>query len=90
MKYCVWLKTNPTKTNDVQKTLRNWPHNPYQGVHLYYTMNLFGDWDYGIWFDAENHEQAVNFVHNKIRPIPGIAEAYVMPTWPIKEYITWK
>jgi hypothetical protein len=53
-------------------------------------MNVFGDWDCGLWFDAKSHEQALNFVHDKIYPIPGVTETYVMPTSPIKEYITWK
>ncbi|NIP67081.1 hypothetical protein GWN63_06085 [Candidatus Bathyarchaeota archaeon] len=90
MKYCVWLKTNPAKTNDTLKSLSNLPQKPYQGIHLYYTMNVFGDWDCGLWFYAKNHEQAVNFVHDKIYPMPGVIETYVMPTSPIKEYINWK
>lgn len=90
MKYLVWLKTNPAKTNDLLRTLKNFPEKAYQGVHLYCTMNVFGDWDCGIWFDAQNHDQAIDFVRNKICPIPGVVQTYVMPTSPIREYITWK
>jgi hypothetical protein len=86
MKYYVWLKTDPAKTNDIRKALWNLPQEPYKGVNLYYTMNVFGDWNYGLWFDAEDNDQALNFVHAKIYPIPGVKQAYVMPTSPIKEY----
>ena len=90
MKYFVWLKTNPAKTNATLKSLRNLRKKPYKGIHLYYTMNVFGDWDCGLWFDAKTHEQAINFVHTKIYRLPGVTETYVMPTSPIKEYISWK
>ena len=89
-KYFVLLKTNPTRTKDITQKLRKLPEQPYHGVRLYYTMNCFGNWDLAIWFEAEKQDYAHDFVENKIRPIPGVLEAYTVPTTPIKEYINWK
>ena len=85
-KYLVLLKIDPLKTRDVLNAFKRLPSTPTPGVNLYWTMNVFGTWDMGIWFDARNHDQAMNFVHNKIYPIPGVLEAYTIPTTPIKEY----
>jgi len=89
-RYFVLLKTDPTRTNNVIQKLRTLPERPYQGVRLYYTMNCFGTWDLAIWFEAEKQDYAHDFVENKIRRIPGVLEAYTVPTTPIKEYINWK
>lgn len=88
-KYLVLLKIDPAKTRDVIDAFKRLPKNPHPGVDLYWTMNVFGTWDMGIWFNAENHDQAIDFVHNKVYPIPGVHETYTMPTTPIKEY-SWK
>ena len=90
-KYLVLLKINPSKTNEVTDALRRLPEKPSTGVDLYCTMNVFGTWDMGIWFNADNHDQAIAFVHNKIYSIPGVVETYTIPTTPIREYTqTWK
>lgn len=88
--YLVWVKTSPAKANATLRALRNLEPEPYQGIHLYYTMNVFGEWDCGILFDTKNHEQAIKFVDDIISPISGVTETHLMPTSPIKEYITWK
>lgn len=90
MKYLVWLKTNPAHTRDTIRTLGDFPEHPHKGIRLYYTMNVFGEWDCGIWFDADNHDRAIDFLHNKIYPVKGIVQTYLVPTSPIKEYINWK
>jgi len=89
-KYFVLLKTDATRTKDITQKLRNLPEQPYHGVRLYYTMNCFGDYDLAIWFEAEKQDYAHDFVENKIRRIPGVLEAYTVPTTPIKEYVNWK
>lgn len=88
--YLVLLKCNPERTGDVLGDLKALPERPTTGVSLHYTYNVFGTWDFCIWFDAENHNQAMDFVQNKIRPITGVIETYTMPTTTIKEYKTWK
>ena len=89
-KYFVLLKTDATKTRDLIQTLRTLPKQPFNGIQLYYTMNCFGTWDVAIWFEAENQDYANDFVGKKIRPIPGVLEAYTVPTTPIKEYVNWE
>jgi len=91
VKYLVLLKINPAKANDVWTALKHLPQKPWNGVELYYTMNVFGNWDAGLWFYAKNHDYAIDFVHNKIYPINGITETHTIPTTPIKEYTkNWK
>jgi len=80
--YLVLLKLNPGKTIDVLNELRSLPDKPRPGVDLCYTLNVFGTWDVGVWFDAENTKQAVDFVQRKIRKISGVTNAYTLPTFP--------
>ena len=89
-KYFALLKTNPTKNEEVRRTLKNLPEQPYHGVRMFYTMNCFGTWNLALWFEAEDKKYANEFIQNKIRPIQGILEAYTVPTTPIREYINWK
>jgi len=87
--YLLLVKINPEHTGDFVRNLKNLPENPVTGVTLYWTYNIFGTWDICIWFEADNHDNAMNFIQNKIRPIPGVIETYTMPTTPIKEYKNW-
>lgn len=80
--YLALLKLNPGKIIDVLNKLRGLPDKPSQGVDLCYTLNIFGTWDIGVWFDAENNKQAVDFVQRKIRKISGVTDAYTLPTFP--------
>jgi len=84
--YLLLVKINPVQTNDVIRALKNLPETPTTGVTLHYTYNVFGAWDTAVWFEAESHDNAMDFVQNKIRPIPGVVETYTMPTTSIKEY----
>jgi len=80
--YLVLLKLNLGKTLDVLDELRRLPDKPSPGVDLCYTLNIFGTWDIGVWFDAENTSQALDFVQRKIRKISGVTDAYTLPTFP--------
>lgn len=80
--YLALVKLNPGKTIDVLKELRKLPDKPSPGVDLCYTLNIFGTWDIGVWFDAENTKEAVDFVQRKIRKISGVTDAYTLPTFP--------
>jgi len=85
-RYLVLCKINPNQTDEALRALKGLPEKPVTGVTLHYSFNVFGAWDACLWFDAESHDQAMNFVQTKIRPITGIRETYTMPTTPIKEY----
>ena len=80
--YLLLLKISPGKIIDVLNTLRSLPSKPSNGVDLNYTMNIFGTWDVGIWFNADNANQAVDFVHRKVKGISGVVDAYTVPTFP--------
>ena len=80
--YLLLLKISPGKIIDVLNTLRNLPSKPSNGVDLNYTMNIFGTWDVGVWFKANNSDEAVDFVHRKIKDISGITDVYTVPTFP--------
>ena len=80
--YLVLLKLNPTKIANVINDLRGLPEKPGPGVDLHYVMNVFGTWDVAIWFDADNSDKAVDFIHRKIGQISGVVDAYTVPTFP--------
>jgi hypothetical protein len=45
-------------------------------------MNIFGAWDVGMWINAEDSNQAVEFVQKKMKNLNGISEVYTLPTFP--------
>jgi len=87
--YLLLVKIRPEDTGNFVRDLKNLPEKPTTGVTLHYTYNVFGAWDACIWFEADTHDNAMNFVQNKIRPITGVIETYTMPTTSIKEYKSW-
>lgn len=87
--YLLLVKINPGQTGDFVRNLKNLPEKPTTGVTLHHTYNVFGAWDACIWFEADIHDNAMNFVQNKIRPLAGVIETYTMPTTTIKEYKSW-
>lgn len=90
--YWTLLRIDRTKTTDALKWLKNLPkENKRPNVKLYYTANIFGEWDNCVWYEAENHEDAMNYVQNKLAKIPGVVHTYTLPTTPIKDYYKhWK
>ncbi|MGD8505273.1 MAG: hypothetical protein PVF15_01240 [Candidatus Bathyarchaeota archaeon] len=80
--YLALLKLNPAKIIDAIDALRSLSDKPSSGVDLCYTMNIFGTWDVGVWFSAENTEKAAEFVYRKIKEIPGVRDIYTVSTFP--------
>ena len=80
--YLVLLKVNPGKIVDAMNSLRRLPDQPISGVNLRYTMNIFGTWDVGVWIDAQNAIQAVDFVQKRMKAISGVADVYTVPVLP--------
>lgn len=85
-KYLTLVKINPGQVGDFLKELKKLPEKPSTGVTLHYTYNVFGAWDCCIWFEADTHNNAMDFIQNKIATITGVRETVTMPTTPIKEY----
>jgi hypothetical protein len=80
--YLVLLKLNPGKIVDTLGALRSLPNTPVPGVDVCYAMNIFGAWDVGIWINAENSGQALEFVQRKVKDMSGVTEVYTVPTFP--------
>ncbi len=80
--YLLLLKISPGKIIDVLNSLRSFPNSPSSGIDLNYTMNIFGTWDVGIWFKANNATQAIDFVNKKVKGISGVVDSYTVPTFP--------
>jgi hypothetical protein len=88
IEYLVLLKLSPQKILDATKELRQIPENAIEGIDTYYTISIFGAWDVGIWFKAEENDVALDFVHNTLRKVPGVEDTYVIPTFPQYESVT--
>ena len=80
--YLVLMKLNPEKVVDAVRALRGLPEKPVSGVDLCYTMNIFGDWDVGVWIDAANNRQAMDFVQRRVKSISGVADIHTVPAFP--------
>ena len=80
--YLVLLKLNPGKLIDTLGVIRSLPATPVPGVDICYALNIFGSWDVGIWINAENSGQALEFVNKKMRGLNGVTEVYTVPTFP--------
>lgn len=82
-KYLVMLKLNPAKNELFYNALKKLAEKPIKGIKIDAAFNVFGIWDCGLWFEAENNDLAINFVSEKIRTIDGVVETMTMPTAPL-------
>jgi uncharacterized protein with GYD domain len=80
--YLVLMKLNPGKIIDTLGAIRSLSEKPVAGVDLCYTMNIFGAWDVGMWINAEDSAQALEFVQKKVKDMNGVTEVYTVPTFP--------
>ena len=80
--YLVLLKLNPTKIMETLGSIRNMDEKPVSGVDLLYSVNIFGTWDVGMWINADESSQAVEFVQKKMKGLNGVSEVYTLPTFP--------
>lgn len=85
-KYLVLLKLNTTKTEKFTNALMSISERPSEGVSLNASYNVLGEWDVAVWFEANNNDEAVHFVGEKLRSIEGVVATLTMPATPIKEY----
>ena len=85
-KYVVFIKVNPSKALSFYNELMSISERPWEGVKLYGSYNVFGEWDFAVWFEANNNENAVHFIGEKLRSIDGVIETMTMPATPVKEY----
>ena len=84
--YTLLVKVDPSKNNEITRTLGSYPQNPHEGVTLYNTFHIFGDWDVCLWFSADNNDNAMAFVQQYIAKIPGVIRTQTFPATSIKTY----
>ena len=80
--YLILMRLNPGKIMEALGDLRKISNKPVDGVDLCYTMNIFGAWDVGVWINAEDSTQALEFVQKKVKEMNGVTEVYTVPTFP--------
>jgi uncharacterized protein with GYD domain len=85
-KYLLLIKLSPSKAENFYNALMKISEKPSEGVRLNGSYNVFGIWDFAVWFEANSNDEAVHFVGENIRAIDGVIETVTMPTTPIKEY----
>ncbi len=86
-KYLVLVKLNTAKTENFINALMRISERPSEGVKLFASYNVFGEWDCAVWFEANSNDDAVHFIGEKLRSIEGVIETLTMPATPIKEYM---
>jgi len=60
--YLILLKVNPAKLAETLEAIRKMEQKPVAGVDLQYTINIFGSWDAGLWINAEETAQTLEFL----------------------------
>jgi hypothetical protein len=80
--YLVLMKVNPGKIIDTLGDIRKLDEKPVSGVDLCYSMNIFGAWDVGIWINAEDSSEVIQFVQKKLKALNGVIDVYTVPTFP--------
>lgn len=84
--YTLLVRIDPSRAKDVTAHLSNYPQNPYQGVTLYHSFHVFGEWDICLWFSADGNDNAMRFVQDHIANIPGVIRTCTLSATPIKTY----
>jgi hypothetical protein len=80
--YLVLLKVNPAKINETLEAIRKMEQKPVAGVDLRYSLNIFGEWDAGLWIQAEEDTKTIQFVQKKLKGLNGVTDVYPIPTFP--------
>ncbi len=85
-KYLVMIKLSPNMAAKLYEPLMGFNEKAMEGVKLEEAYQVFGQWDFAILFQADNNEDALHFVGDKIRLIDGVLETFTIPLAPIKDY----
>jgi hypothetical protein len=80
--YLVLVKLNPAKIAETLDALRKMEQEPVAGVDLQYSVNIFGSWDAGLWINAEEPSQTLQFVQKKLKGLNGVTDVYPIATFP--------
>jgi hypothetical protein len=80
--YLVLMKLNPAKIVETLEAIRKMEQEPIVGVDLQYSINIFGSWDAGLWINAEEPNQTMQFIQKKLKGLNGVTDVYPIPTFP--------
>ena len=80
--YLILLKVDPAKLAETLEAIRKMEQKPVAGVDLQYTINIFGSWDAGLWINAEETAQTLEFLQKKLKTLNGVTDIYPIPTFP--------
>ena len=80
--YLVLLKVNPAKIVETLEAIRKMDKKPVAGVDIQYSVNIFGSWDAGLWINAEEPNQTMQFVQKKLKELNGVTDVHPIPTFP--------
>jgi len=85
-KYLALIRINPSMAAKLYDPLMELDAKPIKGVTLEEAYQVFGKWDFAVLFQADNNQNALRFVGDKIRLVEGVMETYTIPLAPIKDY----
>ena len=84
--YLTMIKISPNMAAKLYEPLMEFSGNPVKGVTLEEAFQVFGEWDFAILFQADNNENALHFVGDKIRLVEGVTQTLTIPITSIKDY----
>jgi hypothetical protein len=78
-KYVVFVKTISGKGGEFWEGFSKMSDEPIKGVMIESSWSLFGYWDFAIIFNADSNDNALHFVGEILRAIPGVGETNTSP-----------
>ena len=85
-KYLVLIKTVIGKGGEFWEGFQKVPTEPMPGVMIESSWSLFGYWDFALFFTADTPDNALHFVGEKLRAVPGIGETSTSPMTVLKDH----
>jgi hypothetical protein len=85
-KYLVLVKLSSGKGGEFWNEFSKMPDEPMKGVMVESSWSLFGYWDFAIFFKTDSNENALHFVGEVLRAIPGVADTSTSPMTVLKEH----
>jgi hypothetical protein len=85
-KYAVFFKVSVGKGGEFWENFQKMPTEPMKGVMIESSYSLFGYWDFALFFKADSNENALHFVGEVLRAIPGISDTTTTPMTVLKEH----
>jgi hypothetical protein len=85
-KYIVLVKVSSGKGGEFWSGFSKMPDEPMKDVMVESSWSLFGYWDFAIFIKTNSNENALHFVGEVLRAIPGVADTSTSPMTVLKEH----